>query len=53
MPPEIPLRSQLEEINEQVIRSLCKEIELANILYLNLFNNKIKKINGLEELTNL
>lgn len=53
MPPDIPLRSQLTEMNENIIRSVCKEIELENISYLNLFNNKVKRISGLDSLVNL
>ena len=53
MPPEIPLRSQLEYMNETVIRGICREKNLANITYLNLFNNKIKKIQGLSSCINL
>lgn len=44
MPPDIPMRSQLDEMNDNIIRSVCKEVILENIMYLNLFNNKIKKI---------
>jgi hypothetical protein len=47
MPPEIPIRSQLEEINEYIIKNICRENNLANISYLNLFNNKIKVIHNL------
>ena len=53
MPPDIPLRSQLEEMNESIIRSICRETSLENITYLNLFNNKIKKIQGLDSMHNL
>jgi Leucine-rich repeat (LRR) protein len=53
MPPDIPARSQLAEMNENIIRSICKEVELENITYLNLFNNKIKRISGLDSLVNL
>lgn len=53
MPPDIPSRSQIEEMNENIIRSICKEVELENITYLNLFNNKIKKIEGLSLLVNI
>lgn len=40
-------------MNEDLIRSVCRERNLANITYLNLFNNKIKKIQGLSQLRNL
>jgi hypothetical protein len=44
MPPEIPIRSQFEEISEHIIKNMCRENNMSNITYLNLFNNKIKKI---------
>ena len=44
MPPDIPMRTQLESLDERIIKNLCKENNLQNITYLNLFNNKIKKI---------
>ena len=44
MPPEIPIRSQLEEISEHIIKNMCRENNMQNITYLNLFNNKIKKM---------
>ena len=44
MPPEIPLRSQVEEMNEYMLKVMCRENSLQGITYLNLFNNKIKKI---------
>lgn len=53
MPPEIPVRTQLDEVNESIIRGICRDVELQNISYLNLFNNKIKKIQGLDSLINL
>mmetsp|Transcript_17811 Transcript_17811/g.27560 ORF Transcript_17811/g.27560 Transcript_17811/m.27560 type:complete len:89 (+) Transcript_17811:2507-2773(+) len=53
MPPDIPVRSQLDEMNEQVIKSICRQANLPSITYLNLFNNKIKKIEGLAQLVNL
>ena len=53
MPPDIPLRTQLDVMEEKIIKNLCKENNLQNITYLNLFNNKIKKINGLSNLTKL
>lgn len=53
MPPDIPLRSQIEEMNETLIKSICRESNIQNITYLNLFNNKIKKIQGLANLANL
>lgn len=53
LPPDIPHRTQLDRMDEYVIKNLCKENNLQNITYLNLFNNKIKKINGLSSLTKL
>lgn len=53
MPPEIQARSQFDEMSEFIIRSVCRENDLNNITYLNLFNNKIKKINGMGGLYNL
>lgn len=47
MPPEIPIRSQFEEISEHIIKNMCRENNMSNITYLNLFNNKIKKIQNL------
>jgi hypothetical protein len=44
MPPEIPIRSQFEEMSEHIIKNMCRENNMSNITYLNLFNNKIKKI---------
>lgn len=53
LPPDIPLRSQIDYMNEDLIRSVCRERNLDNISYLNLFNNKIKKMQGLSRLKNL
>ena len=53
MPPEIPMRSQLDHIEESLIINICRENDLTKIIYLNLFNNKIKKIEYLEGLVNL
>ena len=53
MPPDIPLRSQLEDMNEQILVNICREPNVKNITYINLFNNKIKKISGLNNLSNL
>lgn len=53
MPPEILIRSQVEEISERIITSLCRDTNFENILYLNLFDNKIKKMKGLSQLVNL
>ena len=44
MPPEIPLRSQLDHITPQIIMNISRERNTEAIIYLNLFNNKIKKI---------
>jgi Leucine-rich repeat (LRR) protein len=53
MPPDIPLRSQLEDMTEAILKNICRENDLSKITYINLFNNKIKKIAGLSNLTNL
>lgn len=53
MPPEIPLRSQLDYISEHIIVNLSRQRDLTKIVYLNLFNNKIKRIASLEGLPNL
>jgi Leucine-rich repeat (LRR) protein len=53
MPPDIPARSQLEEMTEVLIKNLCRESNSNNITYINLFNNKIKKITGLSTMANL
>ena len=53
MPPEIPVRSQLLKMDDSVIRNVCREINLGKITYLNLFNNKIKKMEGLTQLKSL
>jgi hypothetical protein len=48
MPPEIPVRSKIEEISDFIIQNVSREKEFGNIAYLNLFSNRIKKIKGLE-----
>ena len=53
MPPEIPLRSQFDYISEHIIVNLSRQRDLTKIVYLNLFNNKIKRITNLEGLPNL
>lgn len=53
MPPEIPFRSQIDKITPAAITSLCHDTTMANITYLNLFNNRIKRIDNLQSLTNL
>ena len=53
MPPEIPMRSQIELITEDIIINISRERDLDRIIYLNLFNNKIKKIENLDNLVNL
>lgn len=53
MPPEIPMRSQLDHIEENLLINICREKDLTKIIYLNLFNNKIKKIECLDGLVNL
>ena len=53
MPPEIPQRSKLNEMSVQAVRYLAREANLGTITYLNLFNNRIRKIENLEELSAL
>jgi Leucine-rich repeat (LRR) protein len=53
MPPEIPIRNKLEEMSDFTIVNISRETDFSNIVYLNLFNNRIKKIRGLERLINL
>jgi Leucine-rich repeat (LRR) protein len=53
MPPEIPIRSKIDEITEGLIVNVCREMELSQIVYLNLFSNRIKKIKCLEKMVNL
>ena len=40
-------------MDDTLIRNVCREINLSKITYLNLFNNKIKKIEGLSMLKSL
>lgn len=53
LPPEIPLRSQLESMSIQTITNISRERNLESITYLNLFNNKIKILENLASLPNL
>jgi hypothetical protein len=53
MPPEIPMRSQLDHISNELITKISRENEIGRIVYLNLFNNKIKKIECMQSLPNL
>ena len=53
MPPEIPIRSKIDEITLYVLSNISREKELSQIVYLNLFSNRIKKIKNLEKLVNL
>lgn len=53
MPPEIPIRSKIDEISEYIITNISREKDFTNIMYLNLFSNRIKKIKCLESLVNL
>ena len=53
MPPEIPMRSQIEAISEPIVVNISRERDLSKIVYLNLFNNKIKKIENLNGLISL
>src|SRR3569833_1886571 len=53
MPPEIPARSKIEEISEFIIQNVSRERDFTQIVYLNLFSNRIKKIKGLDKLVNI
>jgi len=53
MPPDIPIRSKVDDINETLITNICREPDPSIIIYLNLFSNRIKKIKCLEKLVNL
>lgn len=53
MPPDIPIRSKVDDINELLITNICREPDFGIITYLNLFSNRIKKIKCLEKLVNL
>ena len=53
MPPEIPMRSQLDGISDDLIRRISRENDIQRIVYLNLFNNKIKQIQCMQSLPNL
>jgi len=53
MAPEILLRSQFDCITEHIIVNMSRQNDLTKILYLNLFNNKIKCITNLDGLPNL
>lgn len=53
MPPEIPVRSKIDEISEYIITNISREQDFSQIVYLNLFSNRIKKIKALDKLVNL
>ena len=53
MPPEIPIRSKIEDISDFIVQNLSRESDFSSIVYLNLFSNRIKKIKNLERLVNL
>ena len=53
MPPEIPIRSKIDEITEFVVTNISREKDFSQIVYLNLFSNRIKKIKCLDKLVNL
>ena len=53
MPPEIPSRSKIEQVTEYVIQNVSREMDLGQIVYLNLFQNRIRIMTGLEKLINL
>lgn len=53
MPPEIPLRSQFNQISEHLVANISRQADFTSITYLNLFNNCIRRIEALDELANL
>lgn len=53
MPPEIPIRSKVDEITDLLIQNISRENDHTMIVYLNLFSNRIKKIKSLDKLVNL
>lgn len=53
MPPEIPLRSQITAITDDLVVNLSRQNDHTQILYLNLFNNQIKHMKHLDKLSNL
>lgn len=53
VPPEIPLRSQLDSMSLKVITGVTRQNNVDNIVHLNLFNNKIRKLENLHLLSSL
>jgi protein phosphatase 1 regulatory subunit 7 len=53
MPPEIPLRSQIDRLTRNHVVNISREQDLSKVIYLNLFNNKLRKIEGIKALVNL
>lgn len=53
MPPDIPIRSKIDEITDIIVQNVSREQDFTLIVYLNLFSNRIKKIKGLDKLINL
>jgi Leucine-rich repeat (LRR) protein len=53
MPPDIPIRSKIDDISDIIIKNVSREKDFGLIVYLNLFSNRIKKIKCLENLVNL
>jgi len=53
MPPDIPIRSKIDDISDMIIKNVSREKDFSLIVYLNLFSNRIKKIKCLEQLVNL
>jgi hypothetical protein len=53
MPPEIPLRSQIDRLTRNHVVNISREQDLTKVIYLNLFNNKLRKIEGIKALVNL
>lgn len=53
MPPDIPIRRKIDEMTNFIIQNVSREKDFANTVYLNLFQNRIKKIKCLDKLINL
>ena len=53
LPPEIPTRTKYDVITPSLIKTISRETDIEYIKYLNLFNNNIKVMENLNNLTNL
>ena len=51
VPPLVPRRTKLRQLVPKNIKAIAREMNLKEIVYLNLLNNRITQVNGLEELT--